>query len=82
MYTTLSASRSYLYSVARSCDVDHVNRKNCAAVLLFSAENAMKAASDAIQILGKSIKIKINSNKLFQIIIIIIIEENVNDIRT
>ncbi|KYN05772.1 PREDICTED: isovaleryl-CoA dehydrogenase, mitochondrial [Cyphomyrmex costatus] len=52
MYTALSASRSYLYSVARSCDAGHINRKNCAAVLLFSAENAMKAASDAIQILG------------------------------
>ncbi|XP_077264158.1 isovaleryl-CoA dehydrogenase, mitochondrial [Temnothorax americanus] len=52
MYTALSASRSYLYSVARSCDAGHINRKDCAAVLLFSAENAMKAASDAIQILG------------------------------
>ncbi|KAG5334428.1 IVD protein, partial [Acromyrmex charruanus] len=52
MYTALSASRSYLYSVARSCNVGHINRKNCAAVLLFSAENAMKVASDAIQILG------------------------------
>ncbi|KYQ57600.1 Isovaleryl-CoA dehydrogenase, mitochondrial [Trachymyrmex zeteki] len=52
MYTALSASRSYLYSVARSCDAGYVNRKNCAAVLLFSAENAMKAASDAVQILG------------------------------
>ncbi|XP_011873019.1 PREDICTED: isovaleryl-CoA dehydrogenase, mitochondrial isoform X3 [Vollenhovia emeryi] len=52
MYTTLSASRSYLYSVARACDAGHVNRKDCAAVLLFTAENAMKAASDAIQILG------------------------------
>ncbi|XP_071569663.1 isovaleryl-CoA dehydrogenase, mitochondrial-like [Temnothorax nylanderi] len=52
MYTALSASRSYLYSVARSCDSGHINRKDCAAVLLFSAENAMKAASDAIQILG------------------------------
>ncbi|TGZ55693.1 isovaleryl-CoA dehydrogenase, mitochondrial-like isoform X2 [Temnothorax longispinosus] len=52
MYTALSASRSYLYSVARSCDAGHINRKDCAAVLVFSAENAMKAALDAIQILG------------------------------
>jgi len=52
MYTILSASRSYLYSVARSCDAGHINRKNCAAVFLYSAENATKAASDAIQILG------------------------------
>ncbi|XP_014613684.1 PREDICTED: isovaleryl-CoA dehydrogenase, mitochondrial [Polistes canadensis] len=52
MYTTLNASRSYLYSVARSCDTGHVNRKDCAAVILYCAENATKAALDAIQILG------------------------------
>ncbi|XP_012538867.1 isovaleryl-CoA dehydrogenase, mitochondrial [Monomorium pharaonis] len=52
MYTALSSSRSYLYSVARSCDAGHINRKDCAAVLLYSAENAMKAALDAVQILG------------------------------
>ncbi|XP_047351685.1 isovaleryl-CoA dehydrogenase, mitochondrial [Vespa velutina] len=52
MYTTLSASRSYLYSIARSCDAGHVNRKDCAAVVLYCAENATKAALDAIQILG------------------------------
>lgn len=52
MYTTLNASRSYLYSVARSCDMGHVNRKDCAAVILYCAENATKAALDAIQILG------------------------------
>lgn len=52
MYTSLSASRSYLYSVARACDAGHVNRKDCAAVILYIAENATKAALDAIQILG------------------------------
>lgn len=52
MYTKLSASRSYLYSVAKSCDAGHVNRKDCAAVILYCAENATKAALDAIQILG------------------------------
>ncbi|XP_015179008.1 PREDICTED: isovaleryl-CoA dehydrogenase, mitochondrial isoform X2 [Polistes dominula] len=52
MYTTLNASRSYLYSVARSCDTGHINRKDCAAVILYCAENATKAALDAIQILG------------------------------
>ncbi|KAI4502554.1 hypothetical protein M0802_002466 [Mischocyttarus mexicanus] len=52
MYTTLNASRIYLYSVARSCDAGHVNRKDCAAVILYCAENATKAALDAIQILG------------------------------
>ncbi|XP_054014004.1 isovaleryl-CoA dehydrogenase, mitochondrial [Hylaeus anthracinus] len=52
MYTSLSACRSYLYSVARSCDAGHVNRKDCAAVILFLAESATKAALDAIQVLG------------------------------
>ncbi|XP_076247204.1 isovaleryl-CoA dehydrogenase, mitochondrial [Calliopsis andreniformis] len=52
MYTALSACRSYLYSVARSCDKGHVNRKDCAAVILYNAENATNAALDAIQILG------------------------------
>jgi len=65
MYTILSASRSYLYSVARSCDAGHINRKNCAAVFLYSAENATKAASDAIQILGKFI-IGRKRSKLFE----------------
>ncbi|XP_057327012.1 isovaleryl-CoA dehydrogenase, mitochondrial [Microplitis mediator] len=52
MYTILSVSRSYLYSVARACDANHINRKDCAAAILFCAENATKVALDAIQILG------------------------------
>lgn len=53
MYTTLSACRSYLYSVARSCDAGHVNSKDCAGVILYCAEKATQMALDAIQILGK-----------------------------
>ncbi|KPJ10212.1 Isovaleryl-CoA dehydrogenase, mitochondrial [Papilio machaon] len=52
MYTTLSASRSYLYSVARACDAGHVNSKDCAGVILYCAERATQLALDAIQILG------------------------------
>ncbi|CAK9832131.1 Isovaleryl-CoA dehydrogenase, mitochondrial [Anthophora retusa] len=52
MYTNLSACRNYLYSVGRSCDAGHVNRKDCAAVILYVAECATNAALDAIQILG------------------------------
>ncbi|XP_016920539.1 isovaleryl-CoA dehydrogenase, mitochondrial [Apis cerana] len=52
MYTSLSACRSYLYSVARSCDAGYINRKDCAAVILYIAECATNAALDAIQILG------------------------------
>ena len=56
MYTILCASRSYLYSVAKACDSGHVNRKDCAAVILYIAENATKSALEAIQILGKITK--------------------------
>lgn len=52
MYTSLSASRSFLYNTASACDAGHVDRKNCAAVFLFCGEKCTKLASDAIQILG------------------------------
>ncbi|KAJ8978427.1 hypothetical protein NQ317_019665 [Molorchus minor] len=52
MYTTLSACRSYLYNVARSCDNGKVNSKDCAGVFLFCSEKATQMALDAIQILG------------------------------
>ncbi|RZF40332.1 hypothetical protein LSTR_LSTR006941 [Laodelphax striatellus] len=52
MYTSLSASRSYVYSVARACDRGHVNGKDCAGVILFSAESATQVALSAMQCLG------------------------------
>ncbi|XP_043592450.1 isovaleryl-CoA dehydrogenase, mitochondrial isoform X2 [Bombus pyrosoma] len=52
MYTSLSVCRNYLYSVARSCDAGYINRKDCAAVILYIAECATNAALNAIQILG------------------------------
>lgn len=52
MYTTLSASRSYLYCVSRACDQGHVNRKDCAGVILYCAEKATQVCLDAIQCLG------------------------------
>ncbi|XP_014251181.1 isovaleryl-CoA dehydrogenase, mitochondrial [Cimex lectularius] len=52
MYTNLSASRSYVYNVARACDKGHNNRKDCAGVLMFSAEAATKVALESIQCLG------------------------------
>jgi isovaleryl-CoA dehydrogenase len=57
MYTTLSASRAYLYQVGKALDATpeaqvRVLRKDCAGVILFCAENATRMASDAIQILG------------------------------
>lgn len=52
MYATLAASRAYLYAVAKACDRGETTRKDAAAVILYTAEAATKAALDAIQILG------------------------------
>lgn len=52
MYTTLSACRSYLYSIARACDAGHNSSKDCAGVILYCAEKATQVALEAIQILG------------------------------
>lgn len=52
MYTTLASSRSYAYSVGRACDLGSVSNKDCAAVIMYTAEAATKVALDAIQILG------------------------------
>ncbi|XP_065912897.1 isovaleryl-CoA dehydrogenase, mitochondrial-like [Dysidea avara] len=53
MYTTLCVSRSYVYNVARAVDNGHQDYgKDCAAAILFTAENATKVALDAIQCLG------------------------------
>lgn len=53
MYTTLGASRSYLYNVARACSNNHTSSKDCAGVILYAAEKATQIALDAIQILGE-----------------------------
>lgn len=52
MYTTLNACRSYLYTVANSCDRGEATRKDAAGVILYCAEAATRCALDAIQILG------------------------------
>ncbi|MGH8202197.1 MAG: isovaleryl-CoA dehydrogenase [Steroidobacteraceae bacterium] len=52
MYTALSASRAYVYSVASACDAGKVRRRDAAACILFAAENATRVALEAIQALG------------------------------
>ncbi|KAJ1878236.1 hypothetical protein H4R99_005690 [Coemansia sp. RSA 1722] len=52
MYTKLNASRAYVYAVARACDQGKVSNKDCAGVILYSAERATEVALDAIQCLG------------------------------
>jgi isovaleryl-CoA dehydrogenase len=52
MYTTLNASRAYVYAVARACDQGRVTRKDAAGAILYAAENATQMALQAIQALG------------------------------
>ncbi len=52
MYTDLSASRAYVYAVARACDRGEASRKDAAGCILFAAERATRCALEAIQALG------------------------------
>ena len=52
MYAVLNASRAYLYAVARACDRGLESRKDSAAVILYTAEQATQCALQAIQALG------------------------------
>jgi isovaleryl-CoA dehydrogenase len=52
MYTTMNACRAYVYAVARACDAGRTTRFDAAGCILFAAEKATWAASEAIQALG------------------------------
>lgn len=52
MYTALNASRSYLYTVAAACDRAETSRKDCAALILFTSEQATQMALQTIQAMG------------------------------
>ena len=52
MYAITNASRAYLYAVAKACDRGETSRKDAAAVILYTAENATKCALESIQALG------------------------------
>jgi len=52
MYTSLNASRAFLYAVAGACDRGEDSRKDAAAVILYTAEQATQMALQAIQTLG------------------------------
>ena len=54
MYTSLSATRAYVYAIARACDNPSIplDNKSCASVILFAAESATRVALDSIQLLG------------------------------
>ncbi len=52
MYTTMNASKAYVYAVAQACDRGDTTRKDAAGVILYSAEKATLMALEAIQALG------------------------------
>ena len=52
MYARLNASRAYLYAVAAACERGEETRQDCAAVILYTAEQATQVALQTIQALG------------------------------
>ncbi|UZJ51392.1 hypothetical protein CBS101457_000712 [Exobasidium rhododendri] len=52
MYTKLSASRAYVYAVARACDAGQISRRDCAGAILYSSDRAVEVTSEAMQSLG------------------------------
>ena len=52
MYTTMNASRAYVYAVAAACDRGETTRKDAAGCILYAAEKATQVALEAIQALG------------------------------
>ncbi|MEI4482360.1 MULTISPECIES: isovaleryl-CoA dehydrogenase [unclassified Phyllobacterium] len=52
IYTTMNASRAYVYAVASACDRGETTRKDAAGCILYAAEKATWCALEAIQALG------------------------------
>src|SRR5947199_8200046 len=52
MYTTMNASKAYVYAVARACDRGETARKDAAGAILYAAEKATLIALDTRQVPG------------------------------
>ncbi|MCP5001740.1 MAG: isovaleryl-CoA dehydrogenase [Hyphomicrobiales bacterium] len=52
MYTTMNATRAYVYAVGKACDRGETTRKDAAGAILYAAEKATGMALEAIQALG------------------------------
>ncbi len=52
MYTTMNATRAYVYAVGKACDRGEATRKDAAGAILYAAEKATWMALEAIQALG------------------------------
>lgn len=52
MYVALQSARAYVYAVAKACDAGQTTRFDAAGAILYSSENAVRVAMEAIQALG------------------------------
>ena len=52
MDTALNTARAYVYEVAKACDSGQVTRQDAAACVLYSSEQAMVQAHQAVQAMG------------------------------
>lgn len=52
MYTTMNATKAYLYAVGKACDRGETSRKDAAGIILYAAEKATWMTLEAIQTLG------------------------------
>ncbi|MBL1435612.1 MAG: isovaleryl-CoA dehydrogenase [Rhodobacteraceae bacterium] len=52
IYSTMNASRAYVYAVAQSCDRGEVTRQDAAGCVLYASEKAMEVATQGVQAMG------------------------------
>jgi isovaleryl-CoA dehydrogenase len=52
MYTTMNATKAYVYAVGKACDRGEATRKDAAGAILYAAEKATWMALESIQALG------------------------------
>jgi len=52
MYAAMNSARAYVYEVAKACDRGEVTRQDAAACVLYSSEQAMRQAHQAVQAMG------------------------------
>ena len=61
MYTTMNASRAYVYMCGLAADRGQITRQDAAGCLLYSAEKATWMALQAIQALGTGAALSLNN---------------------
>ena len=67
MYTKLNSARAYVYEVARACDRGEVTRQDAAAWVLYSSEEAMVVAHQAVQAMGGAGFMSTPVSRLFRV---------------